>query len=409
MSDSGVPGGAVPTVHDRPDRNGRQETRLDPDRGRRYNPASGSWQDRPVGQTRRGPRVGATATDARVAPAGRKGAVGAVESGAAASSLSALPIGRLTRPPVAAKVAWDFIQVFQSGRFPGELAPHDDHNRPGRNPASGPAGRADTPRTIAASRGPMRFPAAILIAATLLSAGCTALTGRSGRDRDRDRDHPAVDQRDGDNRWWLDGSETARRKTRPVPADAGRTDRESLLAGMVVDRDGRPLRGVTYIRVRPADELTPASSRGIGFETDSDGNFLCAMLTPGKTYILSVVREIDGRKVAGEMQVKPPQTSLRLEVSEDRVSSVTPPLPPPPGLGPFEPHGPDARTSGDPPIGPPPLPDPPSPLLHKENIAGEPHRPPTAAIRPPPSPAPDTAPPLVTPPNIPEPEPPQAN
>jgi len=255
----------------------------------------------------------------------------------------------------------------------------------------------------------MRFPAAILIAATLLSAGCTALTGRSGRDRDRDRDHPAVDQRDGDNRWWLDGSETARRKTRPVPADAGRTDRESLLAGMVVDRDGRPLRGVTYIRVRPADELTPASSRGIGFETDSDGNFLCAMLTPGKTYILSVVREIDGRKVAGEMQVKPPQTSLRLEVSEDRVSSVTPPLPPPPGLGPFEPHGPDARTSGDPPIGPPPLPDPPSPLLHKENIAGEPHRPPTAAIRPPPSPAPDTAPPLVTPPNIPEPEPPQAN
>jgi thiol-disulfide isomerase/thioredoxin len=98
---------------------------------------------------------------------------------------------------------------------------------------------------------------------------------------------------------------------------------------------------------------------------------------------LSVVREIDGRKVAGEMQVKPPQSNLRIELSEDRVSSVTPPLPPPPGLGPFDPKG-----AEPPPLpGPPPL-DPPAATLHRENIAGTPNPPPTAAIRPPPSAAP---------------------
>src|SRR5436853_9038 len=124
----------------------------------------------------------------------------------------------------------------------------------------------------------MRVPAAILIAACTLAAGCTALTGRS-RDRDRDR-------------------------YRTVPATG---------------RD----------------------------------------------------REVDGRKVAGGMQVKPPQSHLRLELSEDRVSSVTPPLPPPPGLGPF-----DARGPADPPLpGPPPL-DPPAPPMRKENVAGTPSPPP---------------------------------
>jgi thiol-disulfide isomerase/thioredoxin len=241
----------------------------------------------------------------------------------------------------------------------------------------------------------MRVPAAILIAACTLAAGCTALTGRSrDRDRDRDRDRPAIDR--GDRDWWLDGSEShGRGKARPIPDEVARTDRESVIAGTVVDaRDGKPLRGTTFIRVRPADEVAPASGRGIGFETDADGYFLCAMLTPGKTYLLSVIREVDGRKIAGEMQVKPPAPNLRLELSEDRVSSVTPPLPPPAGLGPFD-RGADARGPSDPPMpGPPPL-DPPGSPLRRENIAGTPTPPPTAAIRPPPSAAP--APPPVRP------------
>ena len=245
----------------------------------------------------------------------------------------------------------------------------------------------------------MRFLAALLIAACTLAAGCTALTGRTrDRDRDRDRDRPAVDRRDRDRDWWLDGSETAGRgKQRPVPGDVARTDRETIIAGTIVDgRDGKALKGITFVRVRPAEELAPASGKGLGFETDADGYFLVPGLAPGKTYLLTVVREIDGRKVAGEMQVKPPAGNLRIEVGEDKVSSVTPPLPPPPGLGPF-----DSPAAGAPPLGPPPL-DPPAASLRKENIAGTPTMPPTAAIRPPPigTPAP--------PPRAPETEPPSA-
>jgi thiol-disulfide isomerase/thioredoxin len=241
----------------------------------------------------------------------------------------------------------------------------------------------------------MRVPAAILIAACTLAAGCTALTGRSrDRDRDRDRDRAPVDRTDRE--WWLDGSESGGRgRVRPIPDEVARTNRESVIAGTVVDaHDGKPLKGTTFIRVRPADEVAPVSSHGVGFETDADGYFLCAMLKPGQTYILSVVREVDGRKVAGEMQVKPPQSNLRLELSEDKVSSVTPPLPPPPGLGPFDPRGSDTRAPADPPLpGPPPL-DSPGPALRRENIAGTPTMPPTAAIRPPPAAAPNSPPPV---------------
>jgi thiol-disulfide isomerase/thioredoxin len=243
----------------------------------------------------------------------------------------------------------------------------------------------------------MRFPAALLVAACTLAAGCTALTGRT-RDRDRDRDSGPVGRPDRD--WWLDGSDVAARGKRRTDGLA-RANRETIVAGVLVDgRDGRPLKGVTYIRVRPAEELAPASNRGLGVETDADGYFHAEGLTPGKTYVLSVVREVDGRRVAGEMQVQPPAGNLRIELSEDRVSSVTLPPPPPPGLGPFEPRGSDARGPGEPPPpGPPPL-DPPDPPLRKENIAGTPTLPPTAAIRPPPTAAP--APPSS------EPEPPAA-
>jgi thiol-disulfide isomerase/thioredoxin len=167
----------------------------------------------------------------------------------------------------------------------------------------------------------------------------------------------------------------------------------------VVDEDGRAMKGITFVQVRAADEVAPAAGKGLGFETDADGYFFVPGLSPGKTYILSVVREIDGRKVAGEMQVKPPSGNLRLELGENKVSSVTPPLPPPPSMGPFERDDPAAIRApvpGDPPSGdrgwepgaaPPsggvPAIEPP-PSLRKESIAGTPTLPPTAAIRPPP-------------------------
>ena len=247
----------------------------------------------------------------------------------------------------------------------------------------------------------MRGPAAILIAACTLAAGCTALTGRS-RDRERDRDRERAPAGRTDREWWLDGSDAVGRvRTRPLRDEVARTNRDTLLAGVVVDaRDGRPLKGVTFVRVRLADDVTPVSGKGsIGVETDADGGFVVPFLAPGQTYLLSVVREVDGRKVAGEMQVKPPQSSLRLEVSEDRVSSVTPPLPPPPSMGPFEPKRADGRGPTDPPHPGPPPTDRPARPLRSENIAGTPNPPPTAAIRPPPgaTPAPAPSPPPARP------------
>ena len=248
----------------------------------------------------------------------------------------------------------------------------------------------------------MRFSAAILIAACALAAGCTSLASRT-RDRSRDRDDRPVDRGDDSRPWWQESAEIAGRdKTRPVPAGVAKTDREGIIAGELFDSgEGRRLRGKTFIVVKPADAVTPASSRGnVGVETDEDGYFFMPMLTPGKTYILSAVREIDGRKIAGEMQVKPPAGNIRLDLDEGKVSSITPPLPPPPSMGPFERSGKSGTKPPPPPSDPSaadrgresgdglPRIDPPPPPLNKENIAGNPMLPPMAAIRPPPSPVP---------------------
>ena len=246
----------------------------------------------------------------------------------------------------------------------------------------------------------MRLLAALLVAASLMAAGCTSLASRT-RERNRDREpiDRNVDRARDDQPWWQDGSDVASRgKTRPLPPAARGVDREGIIAGVVIDgREGRPLKGITYVRVRAADDVTPASATGgLGFETDSEGYFFVPGLTPGKTYILSVVREIDGRKIAAEAQVKPPAGNIRLELDDRKVSSTTPPLPPPPSMGPFD-------NNVDPSVvRPPALPDPPggdrgwekpasnglpAPPLDKENIAGTPTLPPTAAIRSPPTPA----------------------
>lgn len=234
----------------------------------------------------------------------------------------------------------------------------------------------------------MRLLATLIIVTCALAAGCTSLASRT-RERDRGRDRPPVDRRDGNPEWWLDGAATAKGRTKGLPNELARTDRDSILAGVLVDsREGRPIKGVTYVRIRAAEEPVSAGAKlGLGFDTDPEGAFFIPGLIPGKTYILSVVREIDGVRVAGEAQVKPPAANIRLVVGDDQISAVTPPLPPPPGMGPFEKSS-DAA-SIRPPLPPPPVNDPPLPPLSKENIAGTPMLPPTAAIRPPPAPTTD--------------------
>ena len=135
------------------------------------------------------------------------------------------------------------------------------------------------------------------------------------------------------------------------------------------------------VQIRAADDVTPVSggNSGLGCQTDNDGYFFMPGLTPGKTYILSVVREVDGRKIAGEAQIRPPAGNIRIEMDENKVSSVTPPLPPPPGAGPFDrgggsaDRGRDAAPPTDPVVEPPPS-------LRKEHIAGDPHLPPVAEM-----------------------------
>ncbi|HKB06588.1 MAG TPA: TlpA disulfide reductase family protein [Gemmataceae bacterium] len=262
----------------------------------------------------------------------------------------------------------------------------------------------------------MRVLAAMIVAACALAAGCTSLASRTrDRDRDRDRDRLPARDRDPDRPWWLDGAETAGRgkgKNKVLPDDA-RADRDSIIAGEVIDADeGRRLRGKTYVIVRPVDEVAPAGARGnVGFETDEDGYFFMPGLVPGRTYLLSAVREVDGRRIAAEVQVKPPAGNIRLELGANKVSSVTPPLPPLPSVGPFEPRAatpspappPAADRGWEPGAAPPgtttpaPPAEPPLPL-RKENIAGNPHRPPTAAISPPDTAAPPPPRPAADPP-----------
>lgn len=273
----------------------------------------------------------------------------------------------------------------------------------------------------------MRLVAAIVVFSATMTSGCAALRGDRDRSRDRDNDRPP-EKRSADGAWWLEGndkpaSRTRERDDRASDRDRGRerekddrprdrdrvvdrsrnSDRDSVIAGEVVDgRENRRLRGKTYIVVKAVDESTTvtASSRGsVGFETDEDGYFFMPGLPPGKTFVLSAVREIDGRKIATEMQVKPPAGNIRLVLSDDKVSTLTPPLPPPPGMGPFEPRSTEPATirPPTPPIGTdrgfdpaiPPPPEPGAAPVRRESIAGaESNLPPTAAIRPPPPPAP---------------------
>src|SRR4029079_19544631 len=102
---------------------------------------------------------------------------------------------------------------------------------------------------VGTTRAAMRLPATLLIAICALAAGCTSLTSRT-RDRNRNNDPPPLDRGGNSREWWLDGAERAKGKTRQVPADVARTDRDGIIAGVLVDaREGRPMKGVTYVQV----------------------------------------------------------------------------------------------------------------------------------------------------------------
>lgn len=252
----------------------------------------------------------------------------------------------------------------------------------------------------------MRKLAAMLMGVSLLASGCSALGSRD-REPERRPRQPESREREKDQ-WWLDGAEASRPKSKATEA-ASWIDRNSIIAGIVVDaRDQEILKGRTFISVRDVNDNTPVSGKGgTGVESDTDGSFYMEGLVPGKTYVLQAVREVDGRKIAAEAMVKPPSANIRLELHANKVSSLTPPPHPPATRGPFETKNDSANllpptSAGGPdrgwePGGAPPtssLPPPPAASNVKpENIAAGAltHVPPTAAIRPPPTPAQESA------------------
>lgn len=233
----------------------------------------------------------------------------------------------------------------------------------------------------------MRFLTAVIVLASgMLLSGCMSADRRAAQDRDARRPQPPKDRKD-DSPWWQDNGSASKAKTKMTDSVA-KTDRETIIAGEVVEgADRKRLKGRTYIVVKPAEEAVsndPARKAGVGVETDDDGYFFMSGLVSGKTYILSAVREYDGKKIAAEMMIKPPAGNIRLELNDDKISSLTPPPPAPAGQGPFGPADtaakrPPAAADGWEPGTAPPVA---RPTPRPESIAGlDPLNPPTANIR----------------------------
>lgn len=193
----------------------------------------------------------------------------------------------------------------------------------------------------------MRVLAAMIVFVTGLTvSGCMSPERRSGRDRD-DRRQPAENREPRkEEPFWMEGagaSSSNSNRNKNMPTDAmAKAARETVIAGEVVEGvDRKRLPGRTYIVVKPAEELvsdSPVKPGNVGVETDDDGFFYMSGLIAGKTYILSATREYDGKKIAAEMMIKPPAANLRLELSDSKLSSVSPTPPPPIGMtGPFAP------------------------------------------------------------------------
>jgi thiol-disulfide isomerase/thioredoxin len=253
----------------------------------------------------------------------------------------------------------------------------------------------------------MRVLAAILFTLSLGVVGCTTPGKKpfSQTSQPRQPRNDTNDRGNSDQPWWREAnqnSDTGRPPRVPQPEKLASSDRETIVAGEVVDeRDQRRLNGTTFITVRVADQDVP-TRRNPGVETDDQGFFYMPGLVPGQTYILTAVREVDGQKMAAEAIVKPPASNVRLVLSQNKVSSLTPTPPPPPGLGPFTP--PDSKDRGwepgsNPPTGGlPPVPVNRNVPVRPENIAStdpDPRRPPTVNI---PTPAPAPQPPRQDPP-----------
>lgn len=160
------------------------------------------------------------------------------------------------------------------------------------------------------------------------------------RDKDRDRDRDADRDPGRPPRNWLDNPVPPTGRPAADPADPRdpdfdvRTAAKGLLAGQVIDPDGR---GVPYLAVQ-IDLPDPAQNGGapVTAETDRTGYFLIQGLKPNQTYTLTAQTRQGGRTLAGQVVARTPSAYVRLLLRDDLTlppAKVGPDLPPGAGGG----------------------------------------------------------------------------
>jgi thiol-disulfide isomerase/thioredoxin len=112
-----------------------------------------------------------------------------------------------------------------------------------------------------------------------------------------------------------------------TPTDPGynyKTETSGLLAGYVLDPDGRKLGGV-YVAVREVGDSNP---KDIGVVSLPDGAFVIQGLKSGRNYMLTVNTTSGDRKVFGVVYAKTPNPNVRITLLEGELAGGPPSVKP---------------------------------------------------------------------------------
>lgn len=223
----------------------------------------------------------------------------------------------------------------------------------------------------------------IVLAAGLAGPGCTS-TGKKPPAKPTGRDRPKDSVP-----FWDDG----RPGPRPVGTNDDKKDApprevDGLIAGMLIDSNGRPLPNAV-VNVTPA-EAGPGA-KPIGVQADDQGYFMIKGLKSGTNYFLAVRGEDGGKVLGGSALTQAPNARMLIRLTEGNVSSVTPPPVVHPGdAGPFAPDKAKPKLGDPPPANnvPAPEPVPKDPLKEGTDASWSPGKtPPASRPVPPPPPA----------------------
>lgn len=106
-----------------------------------------------------------------------------------------------------------------------------------------------------------------------------------------------------------------------VPAAWAQSSTQSTLIGLIVDKDGNPMPGVTITVVSPSTAMAPAGSI-----TDGDGRYRVSPLTPADDYVVTAELPGFAKIVQSPVNLDPGKTttvSLSLVPSTDMTEKIT--------------------------------------------------------------------------------------